>query len=76
VNEKNCLTFSYTSGTTGPPKGAMISHGNFLGLIATLKNHELKGFSPDDVYVSFLPLPHIMERAIVVAMMYIGAFIA
>ena len=53
------VTFSYTSGTTGPPKGAMLSHGNFLAFLAAFLNHEIGGFKPDDVYLSFLPLPHV-----------------
>jgi long-chain acyl-CoA synthetase len=32
-------TFSYTSGTTGPPKGAMITNKNLLANISTLISH-------------------------------------
>lgn len=39
VTGKNCLTFSYTSGTTGPPKGAMLSHDNFLAFLAAFEVH-------------------------------------
>ncbi len=35
-------TFSYTSGTTGPPKGAMLSHQNMLSFLASFTNHDLK----------------------------------
>ena len=59
MDRENILTFSYTSGTTGPPKGAMLSHGNFLAFLAAFLNHDINGFKPDDVYLSFLPLPHI-----------------
>lgn len=36
----DCYTFSFTSGTTGPPKGAMISHRNTLAFIKGLKDHK------------------------------------
>jgi long-chain acyl-CoA synthetase len=54
----------YTSGTTGPPKGAMISHSNIIasiiGSVLTLP------VRPSDEQVCFLPLCHILERLITV----------
>jgi long-chain acyl-CoA synthetase len=54
----------YTSGTTGAPKGAMISHSNIIasiiGSVLTLP------VGPDDEQVCFLPLCHILERLITV----------
>ena len=53
-------TLVYTSGTTGPPKGAMISHANF---IETCKGLETLGLvTPADHNISYLPLCHIYER--------------
>ncbi|MFG1794802.1 AMP-dependent synthetase/ligase [Nocardia sp. NPDC049149] len=58
-------TLVYTSGTTGPPKGAMLTCGNIAyALDALLAGRTL--FSPPpsaaDVSVSFLPLCHVAER--------------
>jgi malonyl-CoA/methylmalonyl-CoA synthetase len=46
----------YTSGTTGRPKGAMLSHGNLASNAATL--HRAWGFTPDDVLLHALPVFH------------------
>jgi len=42
IETNNIYTISYTSGTTGPPKGAMLSHGNFLSFLSAFNNHDLK----------------------------------
>ncbi|HEY3118116.1 MAG TPA: AMP-binding protein [Chloroflexota bacterium] len=47
----------YTSGTTGKPKGAMLSHGNVRAMIDGL--HESWGWRSDDVLLHALPLFHI-----------------
>ena len=52
----------YTSGTTGPPKGAMLSHVNLLA--AARNGAQEFSFSPDDEVLSYLPLCHIAERLI------------
>jgi long-chain acyl-CoA synthetase len=51
----------YTSGTTGKPKGAMISHRNAIASgVNFVRATQLKA---DDVIVSYLPLCHIAERS-------------
>jgi len=50
----------YTSGTTGPPKGAMISHANVEAMTAATV--EAIGASENDTVVSYLPLCHVAER--------------
>ncbi len=50
----------YTSGTTGQPKGAMISQRNVIAMIRGLS--QVLDFRPTDSFVSALPLCHIAER--------------
>nr|XP_061811814.1 long-chain-fatty-acid--CoA ligase FadD15-like [Nerophis lumbriciformis] len=54
------LTLTYTSGTTGRPKGAMISHQNMLFQIQAIQ--WIYGINPDDEQIGFLPLAHIAGR--------------
>jgi long-chain acyl-CoA synthetase len=54
------FTVCYTSGTTGEPKGAMLTHRNVLSNVQTLI--PLFGLNENDVLVSFLPLCHMFER--------------
>lgn len=61
----------YTSGTTGNPKGAMISHGNIVAMLATVPN-SIGGLFGDDVYISYLPLAHIFERIVASALLFYG----
>jgi long-chain acyl-CoA synthetase len=65
-------TFSYTSGTTGPPKGVLLSHGNLLACMATFANHQDLRINQNDHYLSYLPLPHVMERAVSLYAFYEG----
>jgi len=54
----------YTSGTTGPPKGAMLSHRNILFQIAYADY--ITALREGDQQLSFLPLCHIAERTVTV----------
>jgi len=62
VVPEQLATLVYTSGTTGPPKGAMITHGNIMATMRSLRSFVDVG--PRDRFLSFLPLSHITERSI------------
>jgi long-chain acyl-CoA synthetase len=62
VARRDLATLVYTSGTTGPPKGAMITHGNVMDTIRAITT--LIPITPDDRFLSFLPLSHIAERVV------------
>ena len=61
------MTLVYTSGTTGPPKGAMLTNANFDFCLNTLVSatDRLPGNilpHPDDQILTYLPLCHVAER--------------
>jgi len=59
------MTLVYTSGTTGPPKGAMLTHRNVTYSMSLFRNPAIReGFMPsmDDEILCYLPLCHVAER--------------
>lgn len=60
VEPSQLATLVYTSGTTGPPKGAMLTHDNLVWTAGAL-GKALEG-GPGDRKLSYLPLSHIAER--------------
>jgi long-chain acyl-CoA synthetase len=61
---KDTAILVYTSGTTGPPKGAMISHENII--VSIIGGALSLPVTETDEQVCFLPLCHILERLITV----------
>nr|WP_255429813.1 long-chain fatty acid--CoA ligase [Streptomonospora sp. PA3] len=71
-------TIVYTSGTTGPPKGCVLTHGNFLAetraveaSLPALFEPEADGTPPSTLL--FLPLAHVFGRMVQVVVIHSGA---
>ncbi|XP_059372233.1 long-chain-fatty-acid--CoA ligase 1b [Carassius carassius] len=56
----------FTSGTTGNPKGAMLTHGNIVSNVSAFINvtKPTCPISPRDTHISYLPLAHMFERVV------------
>ena len=66
VDDDDIAIMVYTSGTTGPPKGSMITHGNLAWIGSNIANFNIiKNAKTDQQeFISFLPLCHIFGRLI------------
>ncbi len=60
IHSTDVASIVYTSGTTGFPKGVLLTHDNFLSNVESIRGAiELSSF---DKTLSYLPLSHIFER--------------
>eukprot|EP00928_Gymnodinium_smaydae_P053620 TRINITY_DN37568_c0_g1_i1.p1 TRINITY_DN37568_c0_g1~~TRINITY_DN37568_c0_g1_i1.p1 ORF type:complete len:732 (+),score=166.56 TRINITY_DN37568_c0_g1_i1:63-2198(+) len=63
----------YTSGSTGMPKGVMLSHKNFVSVVAGIMAQGVLKPNKEDWYIAYLPLAHILELIVETTMMVSGA---
>lgn len=73
IQEHDLLTLLYTSGTTGVPKGVMLSHYNLLSNVLTCQH--IAPFTNKWRALSFLPLNHVYERFLNTLYLYHGVSI-
>jgi len=64
--------FSYTSGTTGDPKGVKLNHRMILGAAYAVNSRLKKPFDYEDCYISYLPAAHSFEACVSVIAAYCG----
>ncbi|OIN28189.1 AMP-binding protein [Vibrio barjaei] len=64
------MSLVYTSGTSGLPKGAMLTYGAFSWSVQRLIDHI--GIEPNDRLFSYLPLAHITERVYIFGSSVVG----
>jgi len=75
IRPNELATILYTSGTTGFPKGVMLSHKNIMENVQNVEEIVSAVANASDRCLSFLPLNHIFERMVSYIYMYIGVSI-
>lgn len=73
ISDDHILTILYTSGTTGQPKGVMLSHRNLISNVLICQN--IAPFTNQWRALSFLPLNHVYERFLNTLYLYHGVSI-
>lgn len=64
IAHEDPATLVYTSGTTGRPKGCVLTHGNLIWEVRQVVSKMENLFTPDGSTLMFLPLAHILARVV------------
>lgn len=80
LQRSDVLGICFTSGTTGVPKGVILTHGMFVSTICAAMRGPLTTskdmLTERDCYISYLPLAHVLERILVGMVLSLGAQVA
>jgi len=72
-SSSDMATINYTSGTTGNPKGVVLTHKNICTVANGISIFSLPApWNTNDVWYSYLPMAHIFERAVHCVLMSVG----
>ena len=75
-NEHDVAVILYTSGSTGNPKGVLLTHKNFMTAVSsalTVTDEKYIGYVEDHIFMAFLPLAHSLEFFAEILMFSMGA---
>lgn len=75
ISPKFCAMICYTCGTTGSPKGVMISHMNLMSSCANVRSSTDKSAIISDVHLSYVPIAHLFELVNILTFMSVGAHV-
>ncbi|GAA5990281.1 hypothetical protein JCM5350_002077 [Sporobolomyces pararoseus] len=65
-------TIMYTSGSSGAPKGCVITHENVVSCVAGVMTVLGQLITPDARFIAYLPLAHIFEMTVEFTLLYVG----
>lgn len=73
-SEDVCM-ICYTSGTTGVPKGALVTHGNMIAVTTAVIEYidTIGGFDNTCSHLSYLPMAHVFEHFVQCGVTWYGA---
>jgi acyl-CoA synthetase (AMP-forming)/AMP-acid ligase II len=67
VDPDSTTCLPYSSGTTGLPKGVMLSHSNLVANLCQIDHHEILGFDQNSILMCLLPLFHIYGMTVILS---------
>jgi len=73
ADAESFCTICYTSGTTGDPKGVLLTHTALLTTVESLKTKLSDFVDADSVHISYLPLAHMYEKLVHLIVLVKGA---